>query len=787
MNAVAKQTSDRLFEMVIGLAAGCLALRLVRLLESIIRWALVRFAGSDVMGGRFGAGVILPPDAPWLTHAMQLLGGTILAAAVVVAVAPLASRLPKALALACAFTAFWFASSLFSALTLFARLGRGSMQTAVNAIGLPMGDAAPLRWLFAATVTLAILYLLRVSIRGAQLYPLTSFLLPAAALYWFLPEAQADRRFLERIGIEHLPLTLAALVTLAAWKWKPWEPKVNQLLSGALVCVGAVALFTPLTLATYRGPSEAVGWVPAESANWRISFESEAFNDAEREEWLRGADADVPRYRERLGIRKSQSPLEANVAKTWQGFQAIVNDRRYDGDFYQRAGAAPVMLAGSSNRSHNPLAEALILMRQTWGEAASEVVARAVARYASGSYYGADLREYAARIACEERRYPAAEIFNVDQTYLSPLVRDAVSGAWIENFVSRQGITKLQDVYRLEPNELLAMCADCVPVCREPVEALPETVRLLPYQKGISFSHEVGGNWGYGSEAADRELLRISDLGGNAIALVPYSFTAAPDELTIRFRTDETDDRLLRSLRSAHTLGLKVMLKPHLWAGRRFHGDIEFDKVARFDAWFAQYRRWLLHFARFAELHRVDLLAIGNELSGLTVHEGHWRGLISDIRKIYSGPITYAAHWNGEFGQVSFWDQLDYIGVNFYFPMAEDRERPAANAVKISETQARIQAVSKKFDKPILFTEVGFPALKTAASRPWEENSSGLDAALQKQCYEAWFQYFSQEPNVAGMYWWKWPTHGRSGPFDTSHRPVGKPAVEVLRKWFEEL
>ncbi len=174
-------------------------------------------------------------------------------------------------------------------------------------------------------------------------------------------------------------------------------------------------------------------------------------------------------------------------------------------------------------------------------------------------------------------------------------------------------------------------------------------------------------------------------------------------------------------------------------------------------------------------------------MSGLTVHERHWRGLISDIRKIYSGPITYAAHWNGEFEQVSFWDELDYIGVNFYFPMAEDRERPALNADKISETQARIQAVSKKFDKPILFTEVGFPALKTAASRPWEENSSGFDAALQKQCYEAWFQYFSQEPNVAGMYWWKWPTHGRGGPFDTSHRPVGKPAVEVLRKWFARL
>ena len=779
MNSVAKQTAARLFEIVIGLAAGCLALRLVRLLESFIPWALVRFAGADVMGGRFGAGVILPPDAPWLTHAMQLLGGTILAGTVVVTVAWLAPRLPKALALVGAFFGFWFAASLFSTLTVFARVGRGPVQSALNAVGLPLGDAAPARWIFAATATAAILYLLRVSIRGARLYPVSAFLIPASALYWLLPEALADGRFLGRIGIEHLPLILAVLATLAAWKWKPWAPNIRRVTSAAVVAAGAIAVFSPLTLATYSGPSESVGWVSADSSDWRISFESTAFDEAERREWLLGADAEVGRYRERLGIPRSPSLLEASVAKTWQGFQEIVNDRRYDGDFYSRAGSAPVMLAGSNNRPNNTLAEALILMRQGWGEPASDVVAQAVARYAVGNFYGADLRDYAVRIACEERRYSAAEIFDVAQAYLSPLVRDAISGAWIENFVGGHDVDKLQDVYRLEPNEVLAMCADCVPPCDERAEERPSKTRPLPYQKGISFSHEVGGNWGYGSESAERELRRISDLGGNAIALVPYSFTAAPDETTIRFRTDETDDRLARSLRSAHALGLKVMLKPHLWAGRRFHGDIEFEDPSRFDAWFAQYRRWLLHFARFAEVHRVDLLAIGNELSGLTVHEKHWRGLIADIRKIYSGPVTYAAHWNGEFEQVSFWDELDYIGVNFYFPMAD--------AVQISDVQVRIQAVAKRFNKPILFTEVGFPALKTAASRPWEENSSGLDTALQEQCYEAWFQHFSQDPNVAGMYWWKWPTHGRGGPFDTSHRPVGKPAVDVLRKWFAKL
>ena len=125
--------------------------------------------------------------------------------------------------------------------------------------------------------------------------------------------------------------------------------------------------------------------------------------------------------------------------------------------------------------------------------------------------------------------------------------------------------------------------------------------------------------------------------------------------------------------------------------------------------------------------------------------------------------------------------------MNFYFPLASPGERPAAGSAQVAEAQRRLRAVSAKFGKPILFTEVGFPALKTAAARPWEENSSGLDAALQRQCYELWFQQFSREAHIAGMYWWKWPTHGRGGPFDASHRPVGKPAVKVLRAWFAVL
>lgn len=787
MNPLAKQAANRFWEIAVGLAAGCLGLRIARLAESFMPWALVRFAGAEVMRGSFGEGIALAPDAPRMLHALQAFWGSLFPSAAVVAAVWLVPRLPRAAAPTAAFAAFWFAASLIGELAVYARFGRGSMRTLANTAGLPAAAGELPRAAAAALLAAAVLYLLRRAVRGMRLYPLTAFLAPCAILCFALPEARAAGRFLQRGGLEYLPLAAAAAAALAAWKWKPRADAGGKAPFALPVFLGAAAFFAPAAFDPSAGQDEAVRWVEAESTDWRLLFEENRFDETDRERRLRGATLRGERLRERLGMRSRVGPVRAYVAKTWQAFQQIAGDRRYQGNFYQRSAAGPVVLAGPGNRPDDALAEAVMLMREAWGPPASEAMARAIARFAAGHFHGNGLGGYAARIACEEQPYPAAEIFAVDRAYLSPLTRDAVSGAWVENFVSRRGAGELETLYRRELGQALAMCPDCIPRCNESDERVEKSPPPLPYQKGISFSHEIGGDWGYGSEAAARELRRIRRLGATAVALVPYAFTAAPERPTIRFRTDETDDRLRRSLLAAKDAGLKVMLKPHLWSGRRFHGDISFTDETRFAIWFEQYRRRLLHFARFAELHGVDLLAIGNELSGLTVEESPWRGLIADVRRIYNGPVTYAAHWNGEFERIAFWDRLDYIGVNFYFPLSSRGGRPAADSAPIAEARRRLRAVSAKFDKPILFTEVGFPALRTAASKPWEENASGLDAALQKQCYELWFRQFSREDYAAGMYWWKWPTHGRGGPFDASHSPVGKPAVEVLRTWFAVL
>ena len=67
------------------------------------------------------------------------------------------------------------------------------------------------------------------------------------------------------------------------------------------------------------------------------------------------------------------------------------------------------------------------------------------------------------------------------------------------------------------------------------------------------------------------------------------------------------------------------------------------------------------------------MLAVGLELAGLsTAWPEHWRRLITRVRAIYPGRLTYCANWWGELGQIDLWKRLDLIGVQAFQPLSDD-------------------------------------------------------------------------------------------------------------------
>jgi hypothetical protein len=94
-----------------------------------------------------------------------------------------------------------------------------------------------------------------------------------------------------------------------------------------------------------------------------------------------------------------------------------------------------------------------------------------------------------------------------------------------------------------------------------------------------------------------------------------------------------------------------------------------------------------------------------------------------------------------------------------------------------------------KINRPLLFTEVGWPNQKTCARYPWNYYSSpdSPDPQGQANCFEAFFRTWITEKAVAGILVWEWQNRPDQtiGPDDTSYVPMGKPAMKIIQNYFQ--
>ncbi len=318
------------------------------------------------------------------------------------------------------------------------------------------------------------------------------------------------------------------------------------------------------------------------------------------------------------------------------------------------------------------------------------------------------------------------------------------------------------------------------------------------FQKGMNFAHVHRGGLGYGSESSLAALRQLKEMGVEWVAIMPFGYMGSVTEPTIRFGDR---DRSMQSahieqcVRDAHGLGMKVMMKPHIWGrgfqdGGKWRGDIKMSSESAWDQWFSDYRDFILHHARQSAQWDIDLLCIGIEYVHTTREKPEkWRQVIRDIRGAYDGPLTYAANTLNETEAITFWDDLDYIGVNAYFSIADG---PGASIGTMKQGFGpyvkRLEKLHRKWDRPILFTEAGFRSVPGAAKAPWEWGRRGreepIDLGEQARAYQALFETFWEEPWFHGVYWWKWFSDPRHADrIGTGHMPQ-PPARLVLTDFF---
>ncbi len=114
-----------------------------------------------------------------------------------------------------------------------------------------------------------------------------------------------------------------------------------------------------------------------------------------------------------------------------------------------------------------------------------------------------------------------------------------------------------------------------------------------------------------------------------------------------------------------------------------------------------------------------------------SVQNWYWERLIEDIREVYNGKVTIAANFDN-YREVAFWDKLDFIGINAYFPL---RQIDSNNDItlQIRENWSSILDEFNEFkvanaldEKPLLFTEIGYGRHSGSTLTPWQGSGFSL-------------------------------------------------------------
>ena len=333
----------------------------------------------------------------------------------------------------------------------------------------------------------------------------------------------------------------------------------------------------------------------------------------------------------------------------------------------------------------------------------------------------------------------------------------------------------------------LAACDLDSPGSSSPVASDPITVISTEKYRGVSLTSS--------SAFAASAIEDLQEVGVAWIAIVPVGRQPRFDVPEVRLRTtrgrwSRTDEGIRGTSARAHSAGMRVMVEPHIEfleeVEGEWRGTIDFGTVGQWQQWEEDYLAFILHYARLAEELDIELFSVGSELQSVVRQRpAYWRQLISEVRKVYGGNMTYGANWLDEYEEVEFWDLLDFIGVHAYFPLTEKLNATAGDlATGWQPHVAALEAMSRARGKPILFTEVGYRSIAGAAIEPWNWRiQRPVDEEEQADAYEALFSVFWQRPWFAGLFLWEWDPVGSFDDAD-GYSPKLKPAADVMAQWF---
>jgi hypothetical protein len=323
------------------------------------------------------------------------------------------------------------------------------------------------------------------------------------------------------------------------------------------------------------------------------------------------------------------------------------------------------------------------------------------------------------------------------------------------------------------------------------------------FQKGYSYANDIYcPQVKYDQQGSDYSLGNLTKTGANWVSIIVVWFVKDINSTTILpGKNTATDAQLVHAIMEAHNKKLSVMLKAHVdpvnTEGGVWRGDIgQYFNDTDLTLFFESYKIFIGHYATIAQQYGVEQFAVGTELESLDPHDPYWRDVVKHVQGIYDGKLTYAANWEGPDSyspfSITWWDVVDFIGVDAYYPIAPDNDDPSLQDLidGWSDLVSTLEDLSNTYNRPLIFTEIGYPSQDGANVHPYEYVAdAALNYQLQSDLYQAVFEAVAI-PNRSwfkGIFWWAWLTDPKAGTWEVknSYTPQNKPVIAILTKYYK--
>jgi hypothetical protein len=301
----------------------------------------------------------------------------------------------------------------------------------------------------------------------------------------------------------------------------------------------------------------------------------------------------------------------------------------------------------------------------------------------------------------------------------------------------------------------------------------------------------------YSSSDFGKSMKNLRNLGANWVSISVFEFMQTKNSNNISPISNTTwpatasFPSLRHAIKEAKSLGMKVSLRPIIDVlDGTWRGKIQPENWTK---WFINYQAIIHKYAVLSQEENVNLFVVGTEIASSQPYTTEWETIISDTRVYFHGPITYAANWNqvNPYGvdDLTFWDKLDYIGVDAYYPLTNSNCNPTVDDLKNgwSSWTGKLEQLHQASGKEIFFNEIGYKSVNGTNFQPSNWRFLGkIDLDEQARCYQATLQVFQNQSWFKGWFWWTWEVNPNAGgPSDRGYTPQGKPAENILKNYYQ--